>query len=230
MVAAFFEFDYGRASRMLALLPGAMLVEYERASKVSGNQFVEAAKARFAKRGSQSDDFLTNRTNTLRESIGAVVSGDGLEQLQLKVFSAGTKYANLQEFGGTITPKNSKWLAFPSDDPEVRTPAGVALYTAREFIEAHKGETFFLPGKNPNTLLLLWNVPKGAKTKRAGKGQKAPPKGEARVVFILKKSVTIPPRFGFRKTWESLASQRQGNFKRATDRAVAAAAAGANRA
>ena len=142
-------------------------------------------------------------------------------------------YANLQEFGGTITPKNSKFLSIPSDDPEVRTPAGVTdkYKGARDFINLHPGQTFFAKGKKPDTWLLFWRPTKRGVRERIGPvGRRDFVRTEARLVFILKKSVTIPARFGFRKTWDSLQTKRQDNFKRATDRAVAAAAAGANRA
>jgi hypothetical protein len=227
VVTPFFEFDAGKASRVLHLLPGELLKRYTAAAEKSGNDFVDAVDRSFKGRSSPADQWLESRSNKLAESLGKDVSGESsLETLRLKVFSAGRKYAHLQEYGGTIKPKKKKWLAFPSSDPEVVTPKGVPLYPggAGEFIEKHKGETFFKKGKKPDTLLLVWDpVKKPTRGKNRSKERVQLGKGGPRVVFILKRQVTIPPRFGFRKTWNEQSRARVEMFQKAKQRAVAAA-------
>lgn len=227
MVAPFFSFDSSKPEGVLARLPSALKAEFEKASNAAGRSFVNRVQSSFRPRSSPADQWLQGRSGRLRESIGSVTTGNSLDTLRLKVFSAGTKYAQIQESGGTITPKRAKFLAIPL--PAVLTAAGVPDFpSARAFIDAHPGQTFFLRTEAGGTehLLLMWKQAGSKSRKRIGLGNSKAARETAIPVYKLVKKVTIPPRFGFRKAWDALDGEREGQFQRAAKRAVETAIRG----
>jgi len=98
----------------------------------------------------------------------------------------GAKYANLQEFGGTIKPVRAKNLWIPIAGN--LTPAGVARITPTEAI--NRGG-FFAKG-------VFFGKP------LVGRGKA---KANPVPLFALKKSVTVPGRMGAERLWgESMPS------------------------
>lgn len=116
-------------------------------------------------------DPLKRRTGQLARSWRINVGADPLAP-SVSVMSQGTPYATLHEFGGTVTAKNSKFLTIPL--PDNLTGAGVMRQNARQVIDAG-GRTF--TSKRGNMII-------------ANK--------DGLPMFVLKKSVTIPARLGFR--------------------------------
>lgn len=96
------------------------------------------------------------------------------------------KYAGLQEYGGTITPKSSKWLWIPTR--ENQTSKGVARVTPRQAIEQGG---FISYKKGP----MFFGIPQ---TKSQGKGMGP----HITPLFVLKKSVKVEGRMGATKLWE----------------------------
>ena len=100
--------------------------------------------------------------------------------MTVKAVGPATKYAPLQENGGTVRPVNAKWLWIPL--PGNQTSKGVARISPREaiqqggFISYGKGPIFY--GK--------------AQTKAQDKTQGPHPIP----LFVLKKSATVPARMG----------------------------------
>lgn len=193
------------------------------ALKDAGRLFDNEMRQRFFKRTSNSDDHLQARTGNLRRSLGYEVSGSKLSDLRLAVYSAGTKYANIQENGGTVTPKRGKYLTIPLRDN--LTPAGVPRYPSARDLRAQLGGVKGIK-----------RGPRGSKDKLAGARtfilksrsgklfivlQKG--KGKPQFLWVLVKKATIPPRFGFRKTWNAQAKLRDELFVRAMNEAVDAA-------
>lgn len=118
---------------------------------------------------------LHKRTGLLKGSIevGQVkYLGYGVEGEVLT--GQGLKYAAIQEYGGTVRARNSKFLTIPVGP--MLTPAGVARESLRDVIEQRKWQTF--KPKNADVIL----------------GRLAGSKGDFQVLFVLKKSVTIPSR------------------------------------
>lgn len=149
---------------------------------------------------------ITVRTGALRRSMGFSVDGDGFES-SLRVF-AGTPYANIQEEGGTIRPKNKRFLTVPL--PDALTPAGVLKGGARlvqrgkRYETADGRPTFIFRSKRGNLLV-------GARAKN----------GQTRLLYALKTSVTLKPRLGFRETFERVTIPFiQADLERAAQRAV----------
>lgn len=119
------------------------------------------------------------RSGRLRSSMGQVttVTGDIINTL---LGSMGVIYARIQEFGGVVRPKKSKYLAIPLGP--AKTAAGVSRYASPRDVA---GLVFF---KSKKGALLL--------------GMKTGAKKGARLVpwFVLVKSVTLKPRLGLRDT------------------------------
>lgn len=116
------------------------------------------------------------RTGNLRRSIAGTVEGNPTDAEMSAVLSAGGRtegggevpYAASQEYGATIRPRRAKWLTIPTD--AVKTAAGVARGSARSF------NARFVPVRSDLALLV----------DRDGKA------GRGRVLFVLKRQVTIP--------------------------------------
>lgn len=181
---------FARASALMA--KGA-----EQALKQSGQEFQrEMTLRRFQSYrlvGPRPDDRLNSRSGMLKKSIGYRTSGSTLGDLSISVFSSGLAYSNLQEYGGTITPKKGKYLAIPL------RPALAANGVSRRGGPRAYPDGFFFTSKKGN---LLFGITKGK-----GKNAQIVP------LFLLKDRVTVPPRLGFRKTWISLADQRLARIK-----------------
>lgn len=128
------------------------------------------------------------RTGALRRSFGYAVEGQGLASV-LRVFSQGLPYAAIQEFGGTIRPKNKRFLTIPL--PDAKTPAGALKGGARlvqrgsKYFTADGDPTFIFRSKRGNLLI-------GAEAKN----------GRRRLLYTLKPSVTLKARLGFNRTFQ----------------------------
>lgn len=132
---------------------------------------------------------IQTRTGALRRSFGFETRGEGLA-LELRVFSAGVPYANVQEYGGVIRPKNKRYLTIPLDD--AKTPGGALKGGAKLVQRGNKYETadgaptFIFRSKRGNLLI-------GSRARN----------GSLRLLYTLKPSVTLKPRLGFRETFET---------------------------
>lgn len=191
---------------------------------------------------------LRVRSGLLRQSIGARVTGSGAGDLRLRMTSAGAKYAKQREFGGVIKARSGGYLAIPT---EANTQAANAQGSAREgsaraFIAAHPGETWFFRPQDGgrDLLLLMWNKP-GAKEARSAqrfglggravRGQKGVRTAVA--MFRLVREVDQPgPRsvkhkgpskLGFFDEWRSRQRDRRADLARIARNVTRAGGGGA---
>ncbi len=128
------------------------------------------------------------RTGALRRSIQKVVTGNDMNSLQGEIWSD-MIYAPLQEFGGTVRPKNNKYAHVPGG-PYIniplgpnKTPAGVMRSTATQVFSAG--------GYIAKTQAGSWIVFNRANIP----------------MFVLVKQATIPPRLGMLKAQEDVVPQ-----------------------
>lgn len=148
---------------------------------------------------------LSVRSGNLRNSIGSriVSTNNGV----LGIVGSGVRtgkrmiYANILETGGVIVPKNKQWLTIPTEF--ARTPSGVGRFTAPDVFE---GRTRF------KGAVILDNVIFGI---NPGKGSKITP------LFILKKSVKIPPKRYMSKTLEQMQGRLLAVMSGTIERALA---------
>ena len=99
--------------------------------------------------------------------------------------STNLKYARIQQEGGTIRPKNAKALYIPADAKTRTLMRSYGARTPRSLINAMKSDySFFKVGR-------VFFAHKKGKTLKSGKEGK---QGEAFALFVISKSVKIPPR------------------------------------
>lgn len=122
-------------------------------------------------------------------------------QLRAASFIAGPlRYAQLQEDGGTIRPRRGRFLTIPL--PAALTSAGVVRKAAKPRKVGGQWETSGLvPGAADRSTFIL-SKSKGPVIYARGANGRAIP------LWSLKRSVTIPPRLQFFKTWEKLEGRR----------------------
>lgn len=216
--------DMREVDRALRVLPAACDRRANTSLRDAGRLFQNAMVKSFRPRGSRSDEWLQARTGTLRRSVKYQVSGKQLTDLTLSVFSSGTKYANLQENGGTIRPRNAKYLTIPIEDNIL--PSGVPRYPSAK--DLRRETNFFVrPAQRNARGRFRKDKLRGARTfvLKAKTGKLyiilRQANGKSKLLWALVKSVYIPPRFGFRKTWNEQAPMRAKLFQDAMSAAVA---------
>jgi hypothetical protein len=126
-----------RISGMLIgrLADGQSLRATLRSHLLKGIEKVGLGLERHVKTQELAGQSLDARTGTLRRSIFHRSYEEGQTHV-VTVVGADTsmaKYARVQELGGTITPKRSRFLTIPIG--EARTAKGVTRFTARQVIE-----------------------------------------------------------------------------------------------
>ena len=159
--------DTSKFMRAVGRIPGAAKYARREICDQLGKRFI----ADFIRKAFAGRPRLKNRTGNLRRSFGhqIVERQDGTQVL----VRSNSQYAALQEHGGTVTPKRSKWLTIPVGP--ALTAAGVARGPARSF------DLSFRPTKSPATALLV--------------------NAKGVVYFVLKKSAKVPPRLKMRASW-----------------------------
>ncbi len=218
------EASLRRLTRRFASMPERAA----RDSKVMLKSWGEAWRSAMLDRvGRGGDGGLATRTGALKRSLRSGVEGSGLSDLRLRNVSAGVAYARVQEEGGEIRPQNGRYLTIPLD--AAKTAAGVARFSARQFIDSHPGETFF--ARKGDRLTLMWapdKVKSGGPTSPGRFAVNATSGGTkaARVIpmFALVRKVEIPgpkaptkkrpSRMGFFDTWRGQARDRRADLVR----------------
>lgn len=151
-----------------AAVPALVLSKFRTALDRTGQQVVNVMRVEPFAGGN-----LHTRTAALKRGFHHAVSSTA-DVLRLIVANS-EKYARIQEKGGVVVPKKAKALAIPIG--EALTGAGVPRYP---------GGPRSVPG-----LFLLKRAGKNALLVRKDAG------GGITPLFVLVKSVTIPPRLGF---------------------------------
>jgi hypothetical protein len=202
-------------------IPAALNIEVTKAFKEHGAYFTARMKkgqfTGYTARQGTDGGLLQNRSGLLRRSFGFDVTGSIAKgsQLTLAVFSSGVKYARLQEYGGVIRPKRSQYLTIPLK--AAMTASGVQRYPngARGLFTSYPDQMRVVRSPKSGNLFIVSDGKPGAKTDK-GKNSKT------QWLYILKKSVNIPPRLGFRKTFESptMVGDRRARMRAATNRAL----------
>lgn len=208
-------------ARMLDRIPTRIEVEIHRAMTAWGNDHLVRMRRRMRADGESMS--VRSRTGLLFGSFQKEIRrAGGLGGLRMRMFSAGVKYADIQEHGGIVRPKKGKFLAIPQSP--VKTPAGVARYRSPR---DYPGPTFVMRDKK-GRLWIAGKVRSGAADNRfvgplqRGKGKR---REEIRFLWLLVKSVRIKGRLGWFDTWRGAANQRRDMLAAAAGRALKAAGA-----
>ena len=158
------------------------------------------AGKRFARGGQSGSDLLHRRTGAFSRSFGSLTHGKDVGSLRFLTgtVNAEVPYAFIHEFGGTITASRTKYLTIPL--AAAKTASGVARGPARSF---------------QNTFVRMT---------RAGliifqkQGDSSVP------LFLLRKSVDIPARLGFFRSWQKQLPTLIREFNKSVDEALRTAA------
>ncbi len=194
-----------RVVRLFDRAPDALIRRMQNAFTRDGAEW----HLKMAKRFTGSLSTRGNRKKKLHTRTGALFGSLGQRTIRtannvvLRVFSAGNRYAITQEEGDTIEPKHAQHLWVPL--PDNMTSTGVQRLTPRQAIAKGAFKHFSRKG-NPIVSIESGN---GIKT-----------------LFILRRRVVIPPRLGFFDTWDSLAKKRAVRHRRAVKLAFADARRG----
>lgn len=136
---------------------------------------------------------LQSRSSFLRRSLGHRIEGDNLSNLSVSVYSSGVKYARIQEYGGDVRPVKGKYLTIPLD--AAMGPRGVPKKSSvRDYADG-----FFFESKAGNLIFAVSKV--------VGRGKNA--RSQVVPLYVLKRKVTIPARFGLRQAWADLEAKRR---------------------
>ena len=187
-------------ARLSTRVPAAI----NRAMRTAGAAHTRAMAKRFGpyqgRRGGF-DTAIQTRSGALRRSFGFELRGSGADG-ELRLFSAGLRYARTQEHGGTIRPKSKRYLTVPL--PDALTASGVVKGGARlvqrgkQYFTADGDPTFVFRSKRGNLLV-------GARAKN----------GRTRLLYALKEQVRLRPRLGFRQVFETYTAPLLLNLMRA---------------
>lgn len=213
------RFDTRAASRLARKAPRRFQAAGERALKRIGQEIGRRMKKRFrppssalsagGNPGSRARNFLFSRTGTLKDSYGYLVQRRGTRGVALSTFFAGVPYARIQEEGGTITPKSSRFLTIPLGDNlteagDIRYPSARALFDRAER-DPSVGSPFIHNG------VIFLDQPNG--------------RDDTLALWVLKRKAKIPPRLGFRKTWQQYKPEAIGVINREVRKELAGLAA-----
>ena len=183
--------NLSRVNSWIRNIPRAMFKdvkkEFQKSALAMSNQVKDNTKNK-----------LKVRTGALRRSIGQEVTGTSIMDLQASIYSAAyvgsqeLKYAKIHEYGGTINAidkyvrvPGGPYLNIPTSDN--KTAAGVTRLQARE--------VFNQGGYIAKTRSGKWGVFLDGK-----------------MMFVLKKSVTIPERLGMRQSVDDEIPTLLGNL------------------
>ena len=175
-------------SRLSARVPAAI----NRAMRTAGAAHTRAMAKRFEPyqgRRSGFDTSIQTRSGALRRSFDFALRGSGADA-ELKLFSAGQPYARTQEYGGTIRPKNKRYLTVPLPDALTASgvlKGGVRLVQRGKGYATADGEPTFIFRSKRGALLI------GARARN----------GRTHLLYALREQVRLRPRLGFREVFET---------------------------
>jgi len=167
-----------------ARTPEDVLREATKVLQRGGQRFVRTMVTQRLS-GPTSANSLSRRSGNLARSVGAEVRMVGPMTLRLVGFVRSTApYARIHEYGGVIKPKKAKFLAIPLQ----KTRGGAASFASAMGPRNYPGKLTFVVSKKGNLLL-------GLVLYKGGKQKGFKP------LYVLKRSVYIPPRLGLRATF-----------------------------
>lgn len=148
---------------------------------------------------------LQRRTGDLKRSFGV-----GRDPNAPTSFTAGIRYARLQEFGGVVKPTGGRrFLTIPL---KAALQPGGAFRPAARLINRGAGwhTVGRVPGGAADTQTWIRN---GVIFAKGANGKPLP-------LYALKSSVKIPPRLKFFATWQAQEADRERDYQRALDEAT----------
>jgi len=214
------KFDTQKLERALSVMPGKIFTGLKRAFGDVGDTFhATMVNERLSGHSATS---LGVRTGHLRGSFKKAVTGGNLDDLTMFFYTT-SKYAEIHEKGGTIYPKNTKYLAIPLS--AARQPSGASQgYKPRSLPLVYGGRSKagnIILRLSPYGAALAGNRNKYTTGEKTAKGRLKRFKLTAGVpMFVLVKSVTIPARLNMMVTWNRDIPVTMGILNNAVDKVI----------
>lgn len=216
-----FKVNTKRTTEVLQRVPSRLEVHLHGALEAMARLHIRNMALRMRGTRSMFSNQTKNLTGTLQRSFTYATrrTPGVLANLSTRVFSAGNKYATLQQYGGVVRAKRGKYLAIPQ--AAVKTPAGVPRYASPR---NYPGKTFVMRDR----LGRLWIVEskrKGGKRAAGFQGPMRQDKEQLTFLWQLVKSVTIRGKLNWFEQWRRDAPMRRSLLSAAVKRALGEAAA-----
>ena len=138
---------------------------------------------------------LQVRSGRLRNSISHKLKGNTLRDLAVRMF-VGSAYGHIHETGGDIKPKRGRFLTIPTKYALTKSGSLSGRFRIRKTADGYEtdaGRTFLFKSKGGNLLIGVINRRTGKALSTGRGGGK-----ELRAIYILRRSVHISPRLGFK--------------------------------
>lgn len=164
-------------------------------------QFVIRRRFRGYSGSTTGQPLLQRRSGALRNAVRVEDDNTSSEPRASTYVAGPLSYAQIQEFGGTVRPTRRRYLTVPTE--AALTKAGVVRASARMTKVGGKWQTAGrVPGfANRSTFIRrVRGTPIIFGTTTNGK---------PRALWVLKRSVKIPPRFGFMRSWDHIRPARE---------------------
>lgn len=194
-----------RLRELFGRLPSSLEREMAAAQIEMGERQIASVKDKMR----MADGLVRTRTGLLARGMARDQRRTGsLGQLRTRVFVAGVKYAETQEYGATIRPKRKRYLTIPMDSIKTAAGAIVGKYAsgAGAYGKSSKG-TFVL--RLAHGLFIA---------EREGKGRNS----RLKLLWRLVKQVVVPGNLGWFSTWRKSDVKRRDVLRRAAQRALEA--------
>jgi hypothetical protein len=150
---------------------------------------------------------LAVETGAARRSVRTITATFGQVVRLAAFFGLGLPYRFIHEYGGTIRPKTAKFLAIPLPGLGAKNALGPRNFPGKLVcIRTRFGNLILaeILGKTATGRQKTRTYKTGAKwtNKATGEVEEGTAKSQIRPIFVLKDSVTLPPRLNFRKTFK----------------------------
>lgn len=160
---------------------GRMVAAFNAGLTLAAISVVGSIKASFAKNGMyrpSNQGYPPGRTKDILYNGLASTPG---ENLSATVYTSGVAYARIQEFGGLIKAKSSKYLTIPVNDQAARLRGRTTTLRSLNLT--------FVPGHHRG-VAFLWKTTKGKNAR-------------SELMFVLKPTVRLPARPYLRPAFQS---------------------------
>jgi len=161
---------------------GRMVAAFNAGLTLAAISAASSIKASFSKNGKYRPSNQGYPPNRNRGLLYNAISSTKGENLSASVYTSGVEYARIQEFGGIIKAKSSKYLTIPLNDQAARMRERTSTLRSLNLT--------FVPGNHRGVAFL-------AQTKGRGKNSKST------LMFMLKPTVRLPARPYLRPAFQS---------------------------
>lgn len=207
-----------RVAKVLGRIPSAVEKHLAAAQVRMAEDQIETMKLRM-RRGDVGEGLVRTRSGLLSRSFTKEQRrSGGVGGLRTRVFSAGIKYAEIQERGGVVRPTKSKFLTIPM--PSILNASGIVKgqYSGGARAYGNSGAfTFLYRSKDGKGLYVAEVQAKGSGRNR---------KGVLTLLWKLVRSVTLKGNLGWYATWKRAEPERRRIIDRVASDVLKEAQAG----